>query len=286
MQGIVDAHIHLIEPDAARLGYAFATTAHPLFGGVVAPPDEPAWTLERLEAEPADPPVRARVHVQCADAAGDPVIETRFVAERAGRGIQALVVRAPLLDPGFEALVERHVEVSPLVRGVRDMTAAGELREPSVDRALAVLEAHSLSWDAHCLQVVQLGDVLALARRHPDLVIVLTHAGLAFQRSTADFEPWRRAIVALAEAPNVNCKLSGLGIGDHAWSVESWRPWVLAAVDAFGPDRCLFGSNWPVDRLFSSYQAVLDAYAEILSGLSETELDAIFGTSAARVYRL
>jgi predicted TIM-barrel fold metal-dependent hydrolase len=73
---------------------------------------------------------------------------------------------------------------------------------------------------------------------------------------------------------------------DHRWTVESIRPWVMACLEAFGVARCFFGSNWPVDRLFSSYDAVIDAYAEIISDLSSSEQEALFSANATKVYSL
>ena len=77
-----------------------------------------------------------------------------------------------------------------------------------------------------------------------------------------------------------------LGMVDHAWTTESLRPWVRGCIDAFGTDRCFFGSNWPVDRLYSSYGDVLDAYAEIIGDLSEAEQRALFSENARRVFRV
>jgi predicted TIM-barrel fold metal-dependent hydrolase len=67
---------------------------------------------------------------------------------------------------------------------------------------------------------------------------------------------------------------------------ESWRPWVLECIDAWGTERSFFGTNWPVDRLFSSYGDVLDAYAELVSNLSETEQRALFHENADRIFKL
>jgi len=73
---------------------------------------------------------------------------------------------------------------------------------------------------------------------------------------------------------------------DRRWTVDSLRPWALACIDAFGVDRCFFGTNWPVDRLFSSYDPVVNAYAEIISGLSPAERQALFFSNATSLYRL
>jgi predicted TIM-barrel fold metal-dependent hydrolase len=287
MSALIDAHVHLIDQRAPGLSYDWASTPHPLFGGVVAPPGSPPWTAERLAGEPCDPPVTRRVHVQCADAAGDPIAETRFVAAQAQHSgaIHAIVARAPLAAADCEAVLEAQLEASPLVRGIRDMSVAGRLGEPALDRALGALERRGLSWDVQCT-AAQMGQVALLAASHPGLQIILAHAGLATRRTLDDLADWRAALGALARAPNVACKLSGFGMGDHRWSVESWRPWVTSVLELFGAQRILFGSNWPVDRLFSSYQAVVDAQLELLASASADERAAIFAGNAVRVYRL
>ena len=81
-------------------------------------------------------------------------------------------------------------------------------------------------------------------------------------------------------------KISGLAMGDHEWTVDSLRPWVLASIDAFGVDRSFFGTNWPVDRIHSSYGDVLDAYAEIVSDFSDAEQRSLFSGNAKRVFGL
>ena len=287
MAPIVDAHVHLIDPAAPGLTYEWAQQVVPLFEGVVAPPGGEPWDGRRLIRETESAGVSRRVHVEAADASGDAVAETRYLDAQARRTgvVHALVVRAELTDPDFEAAIDRHREESPLVRGVRDMAGAARLGEAFADRALAALERAGLSWDVQCVWP-EMDAVLRAARRHPGLPIVLGHAGLATTRSAADLDAWRTAIGLLAGAPNVSCKLSGLGMGDHDWTVDSWRPWVLACVEAFGADRCLFGSNWPVDRLFSPYADVITAHLEILSGASPAELAAIFRENATRFYRL
>ncbi len=73
---------------------------------------------------------------------------------------------------------------------------------------------------------------------------------------------------------------------DHSWTVGSIRPWVLHCIDAFGPERCIFGTNWPVDRLFSTYDLLIDAYTEIIAGFSENEKVAMFSKNAERLYRI
>ena len=77
----------------------------------------------------------------------------------------------------------------------------------------------------------------------------------------------------MASAPNVVMKISGLGMCDPLWTVDSIRPYVLGSIEAFGVDRVVFGTNWPVDRMFSSYPDVIEAYAEIISGFTRDATD-------------
>jgi predicted TIM-barrel fold metal-dependent hydrolase len=90
----------------------------------------------------------------------------------------------------------------------------------------------------------------------------------------------------LAKAENVVMKISGLGMMDRLWTVESLRPWVLGSIEAFGADRVVFGTNWPVDRMFSSYPDLINAYAKIISGFSRQEQLAMFSHNAEKLFRL
>ena len=125
-----------------------------------------------------------------------------------------------------------------------------------------------------------------LAETFPDIVISLDHAGFPRQRDPEYFAMWKRELADLAGAPNVVVKISGLGMCDNAWTVESIRPWVLTCIETFGVERSFFGSNWPVDRLYSSYPDVLDAYAAIIADLSRPEQEALFFANAERIFRI
>jgi predicted TIM-barrel fold metal-dependent hydrolase len=90
----------------------------------------------------------------------------------------------------------------------------------------------------------------------------------------------------LATAENVVCKISALGSADPHWTAASIRPWVLGCVEAFGADRCMLATNWPVDKLFGTYERLLSAYVEIATELTPSEQQAIFSATAERVHRI
>ena len=90
----------------------------------------------------------------------------------------------------------------------------------------------------------------------------------------------------IAAAPNVFVKVSGLGMGDHHWTVDSLRPIVHATIETFGPGRSMLASNWPVDRLYSTYGAVIAAYEDITSVYTPGEIHGLWRGTAERFYRI
>ena len=118
--------------------------------------------------------------------------------------------------------------------------------------------------------------------------LILGHAGFPVQRDDAYFEQWRSEMSALGEAENVACKVSGFGMADNHWTIESIRPWVLHCIEAFGPSRIMFGTNWPVDVLYATYLEQTDAYRTILAeaGFSRSEQEDMLYRNAERLYRI
>ena len=101
-------------------------------------------------------------------------------------------------------------------------------------------------------------------------------------------EDWREPFLAAAQCPNVWCKLSGMVTEAdwEQWQTEDLKPYVDVALEAFGPERCMFGSDWPVSELAASYQQVFDALMQCMGGLSENERAQILGTTATNFYGL
>jgi predicted TIM-barrel fold metal-dependent hydrolase len=106
------------------------------------------------------------------------------------------------------------------------------------------------------------------------------------ERDEAGLEGWRAGMRQLAACPNVAVKLCGYGMVDNHWTEDSMRPFVLQPIEWFGPERCMFGSNFPVDRLMASYSRLWAAYRAITAGFSNSEKALLFRGTATRVYRL
>ncbi|MFF1699648.1 amidohydrolase family protein [Streptomyces sp. NPDC058257] len=160
------------------------------------------------------------------------------------------------------------------------------LLRPDVRRGLAAVGAAGLAYDLVVLPH-QLHACVKAAQEHPELTFVLDHLGKPPIASGA-LEPWATAVRSLAALPNTVCKLSGLvtEADSKTWTVNDLRPYADTVLDAFGPDRLMFGSDWPVCTLAATYAEVVDSARRLTESLSGSERAALFAGTAARVYRL
>jgi L-fuconolactonase len=177
----------------------------------------------------------------------------------------------------------------PRLKGLRPMLQdEGDERwidDVALAPALEAMLRHGLSFDGLVLPR-HLPALLAFAQRYPDLPLVIDH-GAKPDIAAGELEPWRRDIAALARLPQVHCKLSGLVTEAGAsWNVERLRPYADHILDAFGPRRVIWGSDWPVLHLASDYAQWIAASETLLAGLDDAARDDIFGMNAVRFYRL
>ena len=180
----------------------------------------------------------------------------------------------------------------------------GLMADPRFRSGFRCLAALGLSFDAWLLHP-QINELTDLARANPETSIVLDHVGGVIgigpymQHRDEVFDAWRRDITALATCGNVSVKLGGMGMAMFGfdWAArpapassrelaDAWRPLVTTCIEAFGPDRCMFESNFPVDKHACSYAVLWNAFKRLAAGASETERAALFAGAAARFYRL
>jgi predicted TIM-barrel fold metal-dependent hydrolase len=180
----------------------------------------------------------------------------------------------------------------------------GLLLDPDFRAGFAQLQPLGLNFDAY-LYFTQLSELADLARAFPQTAIILDHVGTPIGigpyagRQDAVYQSWAAGIRALAECPNVTVKIGGLGMAHCGFGFETrdippsseelaaaWRPYVDLCLEAFGPDRCMFESNFPVDKQSCSYSVLWNAFKRLAAGLSPDEKSAAFSGTAARVYRL
>jgi L-fuconolactonase len=160
------------------------------------------------------------------------------------------------------------------------------LLRPDVRRGLAAVAGAGLVYDLVVLPH-QLPACVRAAADHPELTFVLDHLGKP-PIATGALEPWASAVGRLAALPNTVCKLSGMVTeADPAkWTVDDLRPYADTVLDAFGPRRLMFGSDWPVCTLAAAYGQVVDTASELVRRFGADEQAEVFGGTAARVYRL
>jgi predicted TIM-barrel fold metal-dependent hydrolase len=282
-----DTHVHLWNL-AGGFTYSWLDGADDGFLGRVSEIRIADWSPSRFDEESRFTPPAFTVHVQASDPPTPSWQETAWLIERRSGGgtPDAIVCRVNLraTDIGFELAANIEAGAGRL-RGVRDMSSTGALADPRVLENLTRVADAGLSWEASYASS-EVETVRDLADALPGLTVVVGHAGWPGSRDDQEFRRWHDAMETLAQAPNVVCKVSGPGMTDHAWTAARWAPYIRGSLETFGPERCLFGSNWPVERIYSSYESQLRRYADILddSGLSATELDAFWFANAIRIY--
>ncbi len=287
---IIDTHIHLWETKHPELKWVWLDkdAMHPILGNIDAIKSV-AFVLNDLWAEARFSNISGFVHVQAAIGSPDPVTETVWLTE------MAKTDPAPMRIIGDTALgkddaisvLERHMQ-SPLFVGVRDFSAEPMLASktiiPAYEKSLVFMAKNKLVFDLDC-EWQNMDQAIELANRHPDLPIVLQHIGFPRKRDDEYFKNWSAAVKRLGKTQSVTMKISGLGMTDPRFTKESLRKWVDTCVEAFGPDRCVLGSNWPVDRLYSSYDTIISFLREYISGLSASEQEKICNGNAKNLYK-
>ncbi|WP_162249536.1 amidohydrolase family protein [Rhizobium sp. Root149] len=242
-------------------------------------------------------PVRKSVHVQNGWRADDPVGETRWLSSliEAHDLPMVIVGYADLAAPTLAETLRGHLAY-PQVRGIRQIlnwhedlslrvaATADVMEMPDWRRGFANLADHGLSFD---LQIYwpQMEMALELAQDFPGTQIILDHFGMPIDRSTAALRHWMTAIYQLASAENVSVKLSGFGLGHPHWSRSDTVPLLQSVIRAFGAERVMFGSNLPVDLLFSKAQRIVEAFEAAIRFLSEEDKSKVRHGNAERVYR-
>ncbi|MEV0823205.1 amidohydrolase family protein [Nonomuraea rubra] len=192
-----------------------------------------------------------------------------------------------LTEPGaadtLAALPEGLVGVR---HGVQSEADPAWLNRPDVRRGLAAVAASGLAYDLLTLPH-QLPAAIDTVSALPELTFVLDHLSKP-PIASGELEPWRSRIVELAARPNVFCKLSGMVTEADwgSWRTSDLRPYAETVLEAFGPERVMFGSDWPVCLLAAGYDQVVSAADELVAGLSESEREVVFAGTARRAYRL
>jgi predicted TIM-barrel fold metal-dependent hydrolase len=280
---VVDAHVHLWDP--ARTDWYPYLSHPPESGAGDASRMYRRFDVDTYQAETARWNVEKFINV--AAATGRHSIEETIELDRTaqtGGGPNAIIGGLPPTDTVAEAieLLDRQMTASRF-RGVRPMGAhEGPLPDAGVLRAL---QERDLLFEL-MTHPDQLGVASVQLAGFDDLVVVVEHTG--WPRSDSDEERalWQAGIDALAGlGDNVMCKLSGLAMPLGSMRVDAFSPWLEYAIGAFGVDRCMFASNFPVDAMYGTFDDLYAAFSAVTAGLDSESRGKLFATNAERVYR-
>jgi predicted TIM-barrel fold metal-dependent hydrolase len=294
---MVDAHQHFW--DIAKNYYPWLCDPVPIpfrYGDYAAlrrnylPPD--------YRADSAGFNIVKTVHMEAEWDRATPVAETRWLeAIHREFGLpSACIGHAEPDRPDIEEVLAGHA-TSPLMRGIRHKPkaasdprearrgAAGSMDDPNWRKGYALLERFGFSYD---LQTPwwHLDAAASLAADFPRTPIVINHTGLPADRSPEGLAAWRSALAAIAAQPNVAVKISGLGRAGLPWELEGNGPVIRDAIAIFGIDRCMFASNYPVDRLAGTFDTIYRGFLNSVADLAAADQRKLFHDNAVRIYRL
>lgn len=287
---MIDAHHHLW--DLAAVDYPWLMAAgQPRFFGDPAPIQRDYLIAEfRQDAQAMGFAGSVHIQVGAADGLAE-AIWVQSVADANPDWPMRQVAFCDLAAPDLSFRLDQLQSLSSLC-GVRQIIGRAEaedaasrtnqlLDDPRFLEGLQELGRRGLSFDLQLTPPLmqKTAELLAAA---PDTKIALCHAGSPQDRSPAGLAKWAAQLRALSSQPQVYCKLSGLGMFDHHWTNDSFRPVIETCLDQFGPDHCMFGSNFPVDSLYSDYARLAAAHLLLVPAQMHR---AVFYQTAAQFYQ-
>ena len=289
---LVDCNVHLWDQTANPIFWLTdRTLVRDMLGNYDSLPD--TYTLADYAREVAGHGVRGIVWSDAG--AEDPIAAAEWVQRQCDElhVPGALVTLGDPANQGFAQLVERF-RALPLARSVRvrlvPALAQGVAGRTLLDDDVAMTNLELLAKHELVATLEAMGDqldvVAALARELPALRIVVDHFGWPENPTEEQLGPHRERLSAIAAASNTATRIDAIGTIFGDWVTDRVRPWLRAASDTFGPDRCMLGSDMPIERLRSGFGPLFDAYHDIFSDLTSGARDALFGATARRWYRV
>ena len=278
----VDTHVHFW--DGSVIDYPWLAG-----GSAIAHPHLPA-DLEQARAG-VSLELAAIVFEEAGCQPAQALREAQWVTELAQEEprIRGIVAHASLQEgEGARAHLQALAEL-PLVKGIRRLLQdepLGFCIDPAFVRGVQLLPEYGFNFDL-CIYHPHMGDVLELVAQCPDVSFLLDHIGKP-GIAAGIMQPWKDQLRELASRPDIHCKLSGVTTeADHRnWKRDELRPYIEHVLDCFGPDRVIFGSDWPVVNLAADYRTWFDIVQESISHLSAHDQQKIMHDNGVRFYRL
>jgi L-fuconolactonase len=276
---VVDAHQHVW--DLEKVSYPWLVPEYgPLYR---------TYAQDEIDPVLAACGIDASVLVQAADSVED----TRWMQATADRSdrVRGIVGWVPLDRPGEAAELLDDYAADPRIVGVRHLIHEDPdpdwILRPEVGEGLALLADRGYTFDVVAVLPRHLEHVPTLSERHPDLDMVVDHLAKP-PIASGGWQPWAGLLAAAAQNPRVHAKVSGLNTAadTERWTADDLRRYVDHALEVFGPDRLMYGGDWPVTVLGGGYEKVWDATLRLLEPLSQAERDQVLGGTATRFYGL
>lgn len=290
----IDAHHHLWDLKKVNYPWLMAKGEKRFFGDPSKIQRNYHW--EEFSKDASDFGFQGSVHIQVG--ATDPLEEARWVDN-----IHKENQFWPLAQVAFADLSDEHLhqhldELCKLntVKGIRQIIGRAPeedsisninqlLDDPKFLHGLNVIAERNLTFDLQLIpELIEL--ISPILKKVPNLKVVLCHAGSPYNRTKMGLADWSKRLQELSNQSNVFCKLSGLGMFEHYWTKESIAPIIKTVLTQFGTERVMFGSNFPVDLITSSYKDLISAYEGILNDCTNEDHNQIFGLTAKRFYSI
>jgi predicted TIM-barrel fold metal-dependent hydrolase len=255
------------------------------------------YLIEDFKADIGPQNLAGSVYVEAAwDRARPPVEEVAWLEglERPGKIAARCIAWAPLKSPDAAFSLDA-LAAHACVVGIREVvrwhpdpakrwTEAGILDDPAWRRGFAQLRAHGLMLEL-LMNPYQAQDVARLAAEFPDQTFVINHCATPVDRDAHGLERWKQGLALMGARENIAIKVSNFGAYGQDRSLEALRATVMTCIDAFGPRRAMFGSDYPVGRRNLSYQDTCERFKDIIQDFSPQEQRDLFHDNAARYYR-
>jgi predicted TIM-barrel fold metal-dependent hydrolase len=276
---IYDAHHHLWDLGKVDYPWLAAKGVVRFFGDPS--PIQKNYLPSDLIEDFGDLPVKKTVHIQVGADDHQHLLESQTVQQMADDSglANAIVAFCELEKPTCSTLLDELGKLNNF-RGIRQIIGRSPqedsvtgtdalLQNPRWLEGLVELQKRSLSFD---LQLIpdQMQSAAKILSKVPNLRVAVCHCGSPWYRDKQGWAMWKDGLESLAERPNTYCKISGLSMFDHNWTIESLAPVINTVLDIFGPERCMFGSNYPVDKLHTDYARLWYAYLKILEQYQPT----------------
>ena len=297
---IVDAHHHLwdLENEKTKYSWLMVTEGEAFFGDYAA--IRKSYLLEDYIKDAQNQNLIKSVHVQAEHDDDKPINETAWLQSLADNHSSklpnAIVAFADFSKNNIVEILDGHQEYKN-TKGIRQILSFNK-EEPKYSHAsedfmknttwvenFKNIRNRNLSFDIQIYKH-QMKDAADLANKYDDVLFILNHTGEPCYQTEGYIQSWEENMKKLAKCENVAAKISGLGMFDPQWTIDSTRIFVEKTIQIFGIDRCMFASNFPVDKIFNTFDNYWESFKEITKNYSENDKKLLFSSNAEKFYRI